>query len=88
MSDRFAGRLGELAQQCDLVEELRIEGMMIGLELAVEGAPLVAQCLERGLLINCTQSTVLRLLPPLNLTPEQVDEGVDILSDLLRAYSP
>ena len=41
-------------------------------------------CLERRLLINCTHGTVLRLLPALNLTEEQVHEGCDILAEALR----
>jgi 4-aminobutyrate aminotransferase-like enzyme len=57
------------------------------LELAVDGAPIVQQCLERGLLINCTQQTVLRLLPAMTLTDEQLDEGCDILAEVLRAGS-
>ena len=50
---------------------------MIGVELAVDGAPVVAECLKRRLLINCTHETVLRLLPALTLTDEQLDEGCD-----------
>jgi acetylornithine/succinyldiaminopimelate/putrescine aminotransferase len=56
---------------------------MIGVELAVEGAAIVQACLERQLLINCTQGTVLRLLPALNITPEQVKAGIEILTDAL-----
>jgi acetylornithine/succinyldiaminopimelate/putrescine aminotransferase len=60
---------------------------MIGLELAADGAPIVQQCLERGLLINCTQQTVLRLLPAMTLTDDQLHEGCDILAEVLRAAS-
>jgi acetylornithine/succinyldiaminopimelate/putrescine aminotransferase len=56
---------------------------MIGIELNVEGAPFVKTCLERRLLINCTQNTVLRLLPAMNLTVEQANEGIDILAAVL-----
>ena len=40
---------------------------MIGIELAIEGAPTVKACLERRLLINCTHGTVIRLLPAMTL---------------------
>ena len=40
---------------------------MIGVELLVEGADIVRKCMDRGLLINCTQQTVIRLLPAMNL---------------------
>ena len=59
---------------------------MIGLELETPGAPIVQQCMERGLLINCTQGTVLRLLPAMTLTEEQLDEGCEILADALREH--
>jgi acetylornithine/succinyldiaminopimelate/putrescine aminotransferase len=80
----FRERLESLAAQCDLVREVRVLGVMIGVELAIEGAAIVKACLERRLLINCTQGVVLRLLPALNLTAEQAHEGLDILCDILK----
>ncbi len=59
-------------------------GVMIGIELSIEGAPIVKACLERRLLINCTHGTVIRLLPAMNLTDEQAHEGCDILADVLK----
>jgi acetylornithine/succinyldiaminopimelate/putrescine aminotransferase len=44
--------------------------------------------MDRGLLINCTHDTVLRLLPPMTLTDEEVEEGCTILSEVLREYRP
>jgi acetylornithine/succinyldiaminopimelate/putrescine aminotransferase len=87
MAGLFERRLKGLADQCDLIREVRVCGMMIGIELSVEGAPIVQACLERNLLINCTQATVLRLLPALNVTEDQVNEGVDILAGVLRTYA-
>ena len=77
-------RLGTLEQELSIIEEVRIKGMMIGIGLEVEGKRFVSACRERGLLINCTHDTVLRLLPALNVTIEQLDEGCDILADVLR----
>ena len=54
---------------------------MIGVELSVEGAPIVAKCLEQGVLINCTQGNVLRLLPAMNITLDQIDQSMTIFSD-------
>jgi len=83
----FRERLQPLADELPICQELRICGLMIGLELAVDGMPIVQQCLQRGLLINCTQQTVLRLLPAMTLADEQLDEGCDILAEVLRAWS-
>jgi len=85
MSQRFSQQLTDLAEQCDIIEEIRIRGMMIGIQLSVEGTPFVQSCMDRGLLINCTQTTVLRLLPALNITADQVDAGIEILSDVLQS---
>jgi predicted acetylornithine/succinylornithine family transaminase len=83
----FRRRLTELQQQCDLVREIRIAGAMIGIELAVEGAPVVRACLERKLLINCTHGTVIRLLPALTLTDPQAQQGCDILAEAVKAQA-
>ncbi len=81
---QFEARLSPLVEALPIVTELRVCGLMIGLELSIEGGPIVQQCLERGLLINCTQGTVLRLLPAMTLTDEELDEGCDVLIDVLQ----
>ena len=80
----FQQRLLQLQQECGLVREVRVRGVMIGVELSVEGAATVKACLQRRLLVNCTQGTVIRLLPAMNLTEEQAREGCDILADVLK----
>ena len=66
--------LSRLSAQFDFIREVRGEGLMIGLELAVEGRPYVAAALRRGLLINCTQERVLRFLPPFIVSERQIEE--------------
>lgn len=87
MSDLFRQKLTDLAETCEIIREVRVLGMMIGLELECDGTPFVQTCLERKLLINCTQGNVLRLLPAMNITPEQVAEGCEIIADVLTASS-
>ena len=77
-------RLGAMQQELSVIQEVRMKGMMIGVSLEVDGKPFVDACRERGLLINCTHDTVLRLLPALNVTTEQLDEGCDIMAAVLR----
>jgi acetylornithine/succinyldiaminopimelate/putrescine aminotransferase len=88
LGEAFRQRLEPLVEELALVQQLRVRGLMIGIELGIEGAPIVQQCLERGLLINCTQQTVLRLLPAMTITDEQFEEGCEILTDVLRNYTP
>ena len=80
----FRDRFEALRQECDIIREVRACGVMIGIELSVEGAPVVKRCLEQRLLINCTQGRVIRLLPALNLTLEQAEEGCEILANAIR----
>ena len=84
MSGIFRQRLAELQQECDLVEEVRVLGLMIGIQLTTEGGPVVQGCMERQLLVNCTQSTVIRLLPALNVSEQQIHDGCDILAQVIK----
>ena len=78
-------RLLELKQNVPLIAEVRGTGLMIGVELTESGAGVAAACLAKGLHINCTHGTVLRIMPPLNITQGQLDEGLDVLADVLNA---
>ena len=75
--------LEKLATKFDFIREVRGEGLMLGMDLEVEGAPYVAEALKQGLLINCTHDHILRLLPPFILTTQQVKEGLSKLESVL-----
>ena len=66
--------LEALKSRFGFVREIRGEGLMLGLELSVEGAPFVAEALKRGLVINCTHDFTLRFLPPFIVGERQVAE--------------
>jgi acetylornithine aminotransferase len=68
------------------VKEIRGHGLMIGVELDRPCAALVALALEKGLLINVTQDSVVRLLPPLILKDEEADQIISILVPLIQAF--
>jgi acetylornithine/succinyldiaminopimelate/putrescine aminotransferase len=70
-----------------MIREVRGRGLILGIELDRPGRPFVTAALEQGLVINCTADKVLRLLPPLTLTPAEADEGLAILERVLRATS-
>ena len=82
----FQERFTALQARCPLIQEIRVLGTMIGVELSIDGTPIVDQCLQRKLLINCTHGNVLRLLPALNLSDAQLQEGCDIIEDVLLSY--
>lgn len=87
LGERFRTRLAPLIEEIEIVKELRVQGLMIGLELTIDGTPAVGDCMEQGLLVNCTQGNVIRLLPAMTLSNEQVDQGCNILADVLRKLS-
>ena len=67
------------------ITELSGLGMMIGITLAegYKASEIAAKCAENGLLI-LTAKTKLRMLPPLNITKEEIDEGIEILRKTLE----
>ncbi len=82
----FRTWLEPLIETIAIVKEVRICGLMIGIELQVDGTPIVAECMKRGLLINCTQQTVVRLLPAMILSDAELQEGCEILIDVLQNH--
>lgn len=85
IGERFRSHFETLkAERPELVREIRIVGTMIGLDLTVDASPVVAECLKKRLLINATHGHVVRLLPALTLTDDQIDEGCEILLAVLR----
>lgn len=79
--------LTKLAAKFDFIREVRGEGLMIGVELSVEGGPFVSEAMQRGLLINCTHDFTLRFLPPFLITRAQVREFLRLL-ELVLATTP
>jgi len=84
MGDYLRKRLDALAARYPFVKEVRGMGLILGMELTIEGGEIVKTALERGLLINCTVGTVLRFLPPLTVTKEEIDEAMAILDGILN----
>jgi predicted acetylornithine/succinylornithine family transaminase len=85
VGDHLERRLRTLALAHPLIAEVRGAGLMRGLELRVDAAPVIDQAREAGLLVNRTDEKVVRLLPPLNIEVADIDRGVDILDTVLAA---
>jgi acetylornithine/N-succinyldiaminopimelate aminotransferase len=75
--------LAKLATKFDFIREIRGEGLIVGIELSVDGNPYVAEALRQGLLINCTHDFTLRLLPPFIITRAQVREFLRLFEHVL-----
>jgi acetylornithine/succinyldiaminopimelate/putrescine aminotransferase len=82
--DQFRAKLEELAQRYDFIKEVRVHGLMIGVELKMPGKQLVLDAMEEGLLINCTHDVVLRFLPAFTISEAEVDKAIKILNKVFR----
>ena len=74
----------KLAAKFEFIREVRGEGLMIGIDLTIDGAAIVTQALRGGLLINCTHEHILRLLPPFIIRRKDVGEFLSKLEKVLR----
>ncbi len=75
----FRAGLRDIASRHNCITEIRGEGLMVGAQLSIPGAGIVADAMQNGLLINCTHDTVLRFLPPYIITEREVDQALAIL---------
>lgn len=66
----------------DYIKEVRGKGLMVGMELSIKCEDLVGKARERGVLLNCTSDSVLRFVPPLSITREQLDKAVGALDEI------
>jgi len=76
-------KLTELTGKHSVIKNVRGIGLMTGIQLSVNGADIVSKALEAGLRINCTNETVLRFMPPMIATKNQIAEAVEILDGVL-----
>jgi len=81
--ERLGERLDELAAKHAIVKEVRGRGLMRGIELTQPAKPFVERALGYGLVINATAGTVIRIIPPLVITLEEIDEGCAIIDRVL-----
>jgi acetylornithine/N-succinyldiaminopimelate aminotransferase len=81
--DYFKARLQELQRRHDRIKEVRGRGLLLGLKLRGEGAPVVKACLARGFIINCVQGDVLRFAPPLIISTREIDALIECLDAIL-----
>ena len=84
VGEYFLSRLGELKNKHSRIRQVRGQGLILAVELTVPGAEFVEKSMEKGLLINCTNGNVLRFVPPLILTRQDVEKAIGILDGVLE----
>jgi acetylornithine/succinyldiaminopimelate/putrescine aminotransferase len=80
MMEWFCG----LQKKQTIIKEVRGLGLMLGIELTVDGKPVLEKCLEEGLLVNFVHGNVLRLVPALNISYEEIDLALHIIAKALN----
>jgi len=83
-SEQLMHGLRAMQAHFPLIKEVRGKGLLIGAELAVEAAPLIAAAREAGLLVLSAGPNVIRLLPPLNVTEAEIDEALVTLAGVME----
>lgn len=81
----FLSRLKNLGEKFSFIKEVRGRGLIIGMELEMEGNEIVKEMMKRGILINCTSGNVLRFLPALIVTEQEVDRLINTLEDVFSS---
>ena len=79
--------LEKLATRFDFIREVRGEGLILGIDLAIDGSEIVSQALRDGLVINCTHEHILRLLPPFIIRGKDVAEFLAKFEKTLKRTS-
>jgi acetylornithine/N-succinyldiaminopimelate aminotransferase len=83
MGKYLLSRLNKFKDKFSFIKEVRGMGLMIGIELKIDSYPIFLKALEKGLVINSTHQTVLRIMPALNVKEEELNKGMEILEEVL-----
>jgi len=84
MGKYLARGLDGLKKRFSFIRQIRGKGLIIGVELDIEGGKIADDCLQQGLLLNCTAAKVLRFVPPLTITKKEIDRALSILESVLE----
>ena len=84
MGKYLVEKLNELKKKKSIIKDIRGKGLMIGVELNVEGAAIVEACFKERLLINCAHGNVLRLMPGMIVNKKQIDKAIEILDKVMK----
>jgi acetylornithine/N-succinyldiaminopimelate aminotransferase len=76
-------KLEQLKDKYFIIDHVRGLGLMIGVQLKSAGTDIVNKCLDKGLRINCTHETVIRFMPPMIVTKDQIDKAIEIFDSVL-----
>ena len=79
--------LEKLAARFNFIREIRGEGLIVGVDLSIDGGPIVSEALRQGLILNCTHEHIIRLLPAFIVTRADVTEFLTKFANVLEVIS-
>jgi len=85
MGDYFKNQLTYLQQKYSIIKDIKGLGLILGVLLDRDGAGIVNACMKKGFLINCIQGKILRFVPPLIITKNEIDLLITCLDDIFKA---
>ncbi len=83
MGNYLTQKLLLLKEKFPIIKDVRGRGLIIGVELGIEGKEIVNQAMKYGLILNCIGTNVLRFVPPLIINEGHVDEAIAIFERVL-----
>jgi len=84
MGEYLKSKLEALKKYFSFIKNIKGIGLMLGVELSIDGTKVFQECLKRRLLINCTQGNILRIMPPLVVKKGDIDKAIDILKEAMN----
>lgn len=84
MGEYLVKQLTEMAEDYTFVRSVRGKGLLVGMDLMMDGRPIASECLSEGIIINCTAEKVLRFIPPLIITQEEIDQLIAVLDRIFQ----
>ena len=85
MGEYLREKIQELMDKYGILSGIKGKGLMLGVETELEDASVITtNCVKQGLLINCTQKNILRIMPPINITREDIDLAVEKIAAVLE----
>lgn len=85
VGERIKAYVNDLAKTHSFIKEIRGKGLMLGIQLDMDGAPVVVEMMKRGVLANCTAGHTIRLVPPLIITETEMRKVIDCLIESVKS---
>ncbi|MFA6940905.1 MAG: acetylornithine transaminase [Clostridiaceae bacterium] len=85
-SEYINEKLGKLKEKCNVIVDIRGAGLLIGIEINKDTKEFSKKCFEKGLLVVSAGKNTIRLLPPLNVSYEDIDSALNILEEVIGIW--